>query len=55
MDHTETLTAIDVNGVTLHYAVYGEGRPIVLVHGNGEDHHLFDTEIRQLAAAGFRV
>ena len=55
MDHTETLFTADVNGVTLHYAVYGEGRPIVLVHGNGEDHHLFDTQIRQLAAAGFRV
>ena len=35
--------------------VIGKGRPIVLVHGNGEDHHLFDTEIRQLAEAGFTV
>ena len=36
-------------------ALIGKGRPIVLVHGNGEDHHLFDTEIRQLAEAGFTV
>ena len=35
--------------------VIGKGRPIVLVHGNGEDHHLFDTEIRQLTEAGFTV
>ena len=35
--------------------VIGKGRPIVLVHGNGEDHHLFDTEISQLAEAGFTV
>ena len=46
---------VTVNGVTLHYEVAGEGRPVVLVHGNGEDHHLFDVEIDQLAAAGYRV
>ena len=46
---------VNVNGVTLHYAVAGVGRPIVLVHGNGEDHDLFDVQIGQLAAAGFQV
>ena len=51
----EDLEEIEVNGVNLHYAVYGEGKPVVLVHGNGEDHHLFDTEIMQLIAAGYRV
>ncbi len=47
----------DVNGVTLHYAVAGTvaGKPIVLVHGNGETHDLFDTEIGQLAEAGYRI
>ena len=51
----ESLYVLQVNGVWLHYAVQGEGAPIVLVHGNGEDHHLFDTEIRQLTEAGYRV
>ena len=51
----ESLYALQVNGVWLHYAVQGEGAPIVLVHGNGEDHHLFDTEIRQLTEAGYCV
>ncbi len=51
----EDLEEIEVNGVNLHYAVYGEGKPVVLVHGNGEDHHLFDTEIMQLIAAGYKV
>ena len=46
---------LTVNGVTLHYEVAGEGKPVVLVHGNGEDHHLFDIEIEQLAAAGYKV
>lgn len=44
-----------VNGVSLHYAVAGEGRDVVLVHGNGESHDLFNTQIGQLAAAGYRV
>ena len=51
----EALHTVKVNGVVLHYAVEGSGRPVVLVHGNGEDHHLFDTEIGQLSAAGYRV
>ena len=51
----EASHVITVNGVSLHYAVVGEGRPVVLVHGNGETHDLFDTEIRRLADAGYRV
>ena len=30
-----------VNGITLYYEQYGEGRPLVMVHGNGEDHTIF--------------
>ena len=51
----EASHVITVNGVSLHYVVVGEGRPVVLVHGNGETHDLFDTEIRRLAEAGYRV
>ena len=51
----EATEVAEVNGVRLHYARAGKGRPIVLVHGNAEDHHLFDTEIRQLTAAGYEV
>ncbi len=46
---------IRVNGVTLHYAAVGRGRPVVLAHGNGESHELFDLQIGQLAGAGYRV
>ena len=45
----------EVNGVRLDYAMVGEGLPVVLLHGNGEDHDLFDTQIRQLVEAGYRV
>ena len=51
----EAQNTVDVNGVTLHYAKVGEGRPIVLIHGNAEDHNLFETEIGQLADAGYQV
>ncbi len=46
---------IEVNGVRLHYADAGYGQPVVLVHGNGESHALFETEIDQLVTAGYRV
>ena len=51
----EANNTVQVNGVCLHYAEVGVGKPVVLVHGNGESHDLFDTEIRQLADAGYHV
>ena len=51
----EAKYALEVNGVRLHYAALGEGRPVVLVHGNGEDHNLFSIQIGQLSEAGYRV
>lgn len=32
---------IKVNGVTLFYEMMGNGAPLILVHGNGEDHTIF--------------
>lgn len=49
------MKSVNVDGVTLHYEVAGEGRPVVLVHGNGEDHHIFDVGIDQLVKAGYKV
>ena len=49
------MKSVSVNGITLHYEVVGEGRPVVLVHGNGEDHHIFDVGIDQLVKAGYKV
>ena len=34
-----------VNGIRLSYEQYGEGRPLVLLHGNGEDHTIFDEAV----------
>lgn len=37
-----------VNGIELFYEKTGEGKPIVLLHGNGENHKIFDKLISQL-------
>lgn len=36
---------LSVNGVNLYYEQEGSGRPLLLVHGNGEDHTIFDKII----------
>ena len=46
---------IEVNGVSLYYAVAGEGKPVVLIHGNGGAHTVFTVEIKQLVDAGYKV
>ena len=33
---------IKVNDVELYYEVLGEGRPLIMLHGNREDHTIFD-------------
>ena len=37
-----------VNGIELFYEISGQGRPLILVHGNGEDHHIFDALVAKL-------
>ncbi|MBR3559951.1 MAG: alpha/beta hydrolase [Oscillospiraceae bacterium] len=51
----EANNTVRVNGVCLHYAAVGSGRSVLLVHGNGESHDLFDVQIAQLTEAGYRV
>jgi len=48
---------IKVNGQRLLYAVRGpeDGKPVVLVHGNGGSHKSLLTQAKQLARAGYRV
>lgn len=38
----------EVNGIRLFYEKSGAGRPLVMVHGNGEDHTIFDEAVREL-------
>ena len=34
--------------VQIYYEVYGEGKPLILVHGNGESHEIFDAAVKDL-------
>ena len=43
-----------VNGVTLWYETTGEGAPLLLLHGNGESHEIFDAAL-PLLATRFKV
>lgn len=40
---------IQLNGQILYYKKSGEGSPVILVHGNGETHEIFDVLIPELA------
>lgn len=39
---------IKVNNITLYYEEYGNGEPLLLLHGLTADHSMFDREIDQL-------
>ena len=44
----EKLEKIHVNHVDIFYEMVGQGRPLVLIHGNGEDHTIFDRTVHLL-------
>lgn len=39
---------IKVNGINIHYEEFGQGKPIILLHGNGENYKIFDKLINKL-------
>lgn len=40
---------LNINEIDLFYEKYGSGQPIILVHGNGENHNIFDKIIPMLS------
>lgn len=40
---------IQVNGLNLHYQQMGSGKPLILLHGNGEDHTIFDRAMQDFS------
>ena len=44
-----------VNGIQMHYAVYGEGPPILLIHGGLAHADVWANQIAPLVAAGHKV
>lgn len=53
----ETIAHVEINGLDILYSVRGpeNGKPVVLMHGNGGDHSKMKTQQLQLAKAGYRV
>lgn len=41
---------LSVNGVSLYYEKHGQGQPLIMVHGNGEDHTIFVQAVEKLRA-----
>ena len=39
---------ININNIDIYVDVKGSGYPLILVHGNGEDHHIFDELVSKL-------
>jgi len=39
---------LSVNGIELYYETVGSGEPLLLVHGNGEDHTIFAEAVQLL-------
>lgn len=46
---------LEQDQVSIYYEVHGTGEPIVLLHGNGEDHTYFKHQVPYLLTCGFQV
>jgi len=40
---------VDVNGVKLYYEVYGEGEPLLMIHGNGGSFICFENQVEEFS------
>ena len=45
---------INVNGIKMYYEMHGSGRPLIMLHGNSEDHTIF-YDSRVLLSKHFNV
>lgn len=57
LKYPEKIFSVSIGDLDLVYAVRGpeDGKPIVLVHGNGGSHKSLATQAKQLARKGYRV
>jgi pimeloyl-ACP methyl ester carboxylesterase len=40
---------VNANGISLFYELKGQGEPLLLLHGNSEDHHIFDPIVKKFS------
>lgn len=55
MGYIKTNSKENSNSIDLFYEDYGQGQPIVLIHGWPLSHRMWDTQVETLVSAGFRV
>lgn len=55
MGFLKTNSTENSNTVNLYYEDYGNGKPIILIHGWPLSHRMWDNNIETLVEAGFRV
>jgi pimeloyl-ACP methyl ester carboxylesterase len=40
---------LDINGVKLYYEIYGEGEPLLMIHGNGGSFICFENQVSEFS------
>jgi pimeloyl-ACP methyl ester carboxylesterase len=40
---------VDINGVKLYYEIYGEGEPLLMIHGNGGSFACFENQVTEFS------
>jgi pimeloyl-ACP methyl ester carboxylesterase len=55
MTSIQRATDVPVRGTTLHVEHHGAGRPLLLIHGGGEDAAMLRDQAEALADAGYHV
>ena len=48
--HSERSGQANANGISIHYAVYGQGSPVILLHGGLANADYWSNQIKALAS-----
>lgn len=55
MSYLNTTSSENGESIQLYYEQYGEGQPVILIHGWPLSHQMWEYQIQEIVAAGFQV